>query len=75
MRFARALGREGKLWKDAGWSAISDRQRWDRHSPETALPLAYDTLNDFATGFDRIDLDFITGAGLVAYAYAEVAIG
>ena len=44
-------------------------------SPATASPLAYDTLNDFATGFDRIDLDFITGAGLVASAYAEVAIG
>ena len=44
-------------------------------SPSTASPLAYDTLNDFATGFDKIDLDIITGAGLVASAYAEVAIG
>ena len=44
-------------------------------SPSTASPAAYDTLVDFATGFDRIDLDFITGSGLVASAYAEVAIG
>ena len=32
-------------------------------------------LVDFAIGFDRIDLDFITGSGLVASAYAEVTIG
>jgi len=43
-------------------------------SPATASP-AYDTVNDFATGIDRIDLDTIIGAGLVASAYAEVAIG
>jgi len=35
--------------------------------------VAYDALNDFQTGFDKVDLDFITGSGLVAYA--EVAIG
>jgi len=38
-------------------------------------PLACDALNDFQTGFDKVDLDFITGSGLVASAYAEVAIG
>jgi len=43
--------------------------------PATASPLTFDTLNDFAIGFDRIDLATITGAGLVASAYAEVAIG
>jgi len=31
--------------------------------------VAYDTLNDFATGFDKVDLDFITGSGLVASAW------
>ncbi len=43
-------------------------------TPSTASPLAYDTVNDFATGIDKIDLDVIGGAGLVASAYAEVAI-
>ena len=43
-------------------------------SPATNPPLAFDTLNDFATGVDSIDLDFIGGGGLVASAYAEVTI-
>ena len=44
-------------------------------SPSTASPLGFDTLNDFTTGVDRIDLDIITGAGIADSAYAEVAIG
>jgi len=43
--------------------------------PATGSPAAFGTLVDFATGFVRIDLDFITGSGRVAWAYAEVAIG
>jgi len=40
----------------------------------TILSTSYDTITDFATGVDKIDLDFLT-APLTPSAYAEGAIG
>lgn len=40
-------------------------------SPSTASPSAFDTINDFLTAVDRIDLHTIGGGGLPLAAYVE----